>query len=179
MFVAISLLLWLSISIFSQEILWIVTSPQYYPASKIILFLVPSVLFSGMYIFAPGISLAKKNHFIFWINFLGAILNTLLNWLFIPKFGFVGAAVATLLGTLFVFCAYIILSQRFYYIPYNWNLIGVSTISISIGCFLGYLINFEIGLNIFLKSFTILFYALFLLSIKLVSVDEIQRFVDS
>ena len=179
LFFAISLLLCLTISIFSREILWIVASPQYYSASKVIIFLVPSILLSGMYIFAPGISLAKKSHFIFWINLVGATLNTFLNWMFIPLFGFVGAAIATFLGALFVFSLYVTFSQKFYYIPYDWEIIGVSTISVFIGCLLGYLMDFESSINIFLKSFSIIFYLFFMFLIGLVDLDEIKGFIKS
>jgi O-antigen/teichoic acid export membrane protein len=36
-----------------------------------------------MYIFAPGITIAKKTHLILYINIVGALLNVVLNYLII------------------------------------------------------------------------------------------------
>ncbi|MEL7509449.1 MAG: oligosaccharide flippase family protein [Cyanobacteria bacterium J06554_1] len=177
LFIAISLVFILCISIFSKEILWLITNPNYYSASTVIVFLALSILFANMYIFTPGISIVKRSYIIFWINFAGAVLNVVFNWLLIPTYGLMGGAFATLLGSIFVFLAYLVFSQRFYYVPHSWKHIGIGTLFIAIACILSSLINFGIPLNLFLKALIVVGATVFLLWIKLISIDELRGFI--
>ena len=79
-----------------------------------------------MYIFSPGIGIAKKTHLIIWINVLTGLLNILLNYLLIPKMGIKGAGMATMLSYFVFFSAFSIVSQRFYPIPHNWGKIFIA-----------------------------------------------------
>ena len=177
-FTAVSLLFFLAMAIFSKEILWLVTEPDYYPAASVIVFLVPAILFSNMYIFAPGISIAKKSYLIFYINLFGAVINVLLNWFFIPEFGFIGAAIATLMGHVCVFFAYVLWSQRFYRIPYDWSVIATCTGVALVVCTLGMTINLGLIWSIPLKGFLLLIALAFFVWVKLIQIDEIYRLVN-
>tara|TARA_Y100000588_G_C14267732_1_gene930769 strand:+ start:2975 stop:4432 length:1458 start_codon:yes stop_codon:yes gene_type:complete len=126
LFTAFALLSFLLLSVFAKEILVLITTPNYYSADKVVIFLVPAILLANMHIFAPGISIAKKTYLILVINILGAALNTLLNWLLIPVYGISGAALATLLGSLCVFCGYMVFSQRLYFVPHEWKRLAVA-----------------------------------------------------
>ena len=97
-FLAIAVVIFLILSLFADVALWILTTPAYYAASQVVVFLVPAILLSQMYIFAPGIGIAKKTHLFVWINAGGAILNIFFNWMLIPRVGYVGAGIATLMG---------------------------------------------------------------------------------
>lgn len=129
-FLAFALLLYLCLTLFSYDILVLMTTPKYYSASQVVMFLVPAILLSQMYIFAPGIGIAKKTHLIFWINICGATLNVFLNWWLIPFWGIRGAALATLVGSSCVFGAYMVFSQRLYSIPHDWRRILIALILI-------------------------------------------------
>jgi len=129
-FLAVSLCMFLGLSLFASEILVLMTTPAFYGAAQVVVFLVPAILLSNMYIFSPGIFIAKKTHLILYINLIGAVLNTVLNWLLIPAMGISGAALATLLGYGCVFSVYMIISQRLYQIPHQWKRI-VSAVVIS------------------------------------------------
>ncbi|HQI24986.1 MAG TPA: oligosaccharide flippase family protein, partial [Smithella sp.] len=137
LFIAFSLLVFIGLTVFAKEILWIMTTPAYYSSQKVVIFLVPAILLSNMYIFAPGIGIARKTHLILWINLGGAAVNTLLNWLLIPMFGIEGAAVSTLLGYACVFAAYMYFSQRLYHVPHNWIPIFLSVLIAFFLAFLG------------------------------------------
>jgi O-antigen/teichoic acid export membrane protein len=130
LFLTFVLLIYIGLTLFADDILILMTTPEYYGASQVVLYLVPAVLLSQMYIFAPGIGIAKKTHIILWINLCGAILNTLLNWWFIPLLGISGAALATLMGYGCTFSAYMISSQRLYYVPHDWLRIATAVLSI-------------------------------------------------
>jgi len=130
-FLAIVIVIFLILSLFADVALRILTTPAYYAASQVVVFLVPAILLSQMYIFAPGIGIAKKTHLFVWINAGGAILNTFFNWMLIPRIGYVGAAIATLIGYMCVFGAYMYCSQKFYYVPHDWRAIaGVALVAV-------------------------------------------------
>lgn len=119
-FVAFCLLFFASMNLLVDDLLVWFTQPAYYEAKKAVIFLVPSIILSQMYIFAPGIAIAKRTSYVIWINFIGAISNAVLNWFFIPLLGFTGAALATMLGQGLVFVIYMYYSQRLYAVPHNW-----------------------------------------------------------
>jgi O-antigen/teichoic acid export membrane protein len=151
-FIAFSLVVFLAIGLFSQEILWLMTTPAYYTAASLVIYLVPAILLSNMYIFTPGIGIAKKTHLILWINLGGAILNIVLNWLLIPSFGTTGAAIAKLLGYACIFAAYMFFSQRLYHVPHNWVPLSLSVVSIAGLAALGSRINLGLSLDIAIKT---------------------------
>jgi len=119
-FVALSLVFFACLTMFSYEILWLITTPDYYGGSKVVPFLVPAILLSQLYIFAPGIGIAKKTQITMYINLIGAMLNIALNYMLIPRFGFIGAGMATLISHLIIFIAKMRYSQKFYKIPFKW-----------------------------------------------------------
>jgi O-antigen/teichoic acid export membrane protein len=141
----------LGISLFAKEIISLITSPQYYEASQLVKYLVPSILLLNMYIFAPGIGIAKKSKFIFMISFSGALLNTLLNIVLIPWLGTKGAAIATLIASFFAFVVYMILSQKFYFIPHQWRALVVSAAAVCILIIVGEHFNHGSSLDIVIK----------------------------
>lgn len=120
LFVASALLMVAGIALSAETIVTVLTTPDFYGGASVATFLLPALFLSQMYIFAPGIAIAKKTHFILAINFVGALIHFALNWLLIPVFGIEGASVARLLGYLLMFGAHMTLSQRLYRVPHDW-----------------------------------------------------------
>ena len=125
-FLTYALMLFLGLSLFASEILRTMTTQAYYGAATIIVYLVPALLLANMYIFAPGIGIAKRTQYLIWINIGGALLNGALNYALIPILGIIGAALATMLNYLAVFVCYMVLSQRLYYVPHKWRAISAA-----------------------------------------------------
>jgi O-antigen/teichoic acid export membrane protein len=126
LFIAFASMMFLGLTLFAPEILRLLTTPAYYAAAPVVVFLVPAILLSNMYLFAPGITIAKKTHLILWINVVGAALHFGFNLLLIPMFGIGGAAVATLGGYACMFAAYMVLGQRLYRVPHSWGRLGTA-----------------------------------------------------
>jgi O-antigen/teichoic acid export membrane protein len=164
-----SLIFFLFLTLFSLDILKIMTTPEYYDASTMIVFLVPALLLRSLYIFSPGINIAKKTYLTIWINIMGGLLNILLNYFFIPMFGLIGAGIATMLSYLCIFTAYMYLSLQFYYIPYQWKKILVSTLIAAIIVLFFQLYQFSNTLRTYLVIFTIVVFGILMIKIKLVS----------
>ena len=81
--------------LFAREILVIVATPTFYPAAAVVPLLAPALLLSSMYVFAPGLAIAKRTGPIAAIHISSALLNTALNLTLIPLLGISGAALAT------------------------------------------------------------------------------------
>jgi len=81
-----------------------------------------------MYIFAPGIAIAKKTHWQLWVTLLSAMASVAGNWLLVPLWGIWGAALATLLASSLFFLCWLSLSQRLYRIPYAWRALLLSSL---------------------------------------------------
>lgn len=174
-FIVFSLLIFLSLSLFASEILYLMTTPDYYPAASIVIFLTPAILLSNMYIFAPGISIAKKTYLILYINIGGAALNTALNFVLIPKFGITGAAIATLLSYAGVFFAYMRLSQKFYFVPHQWRPIFFAVVATSLLAYWIPKLDMSFSVGIILKLSVIVLVCLFFVIIGLVKVSELRQ----
>lgn len=132
LFLAFCLLLFSGLNLFAYDLLVLFTQPAYYDAYKVVVFLVPSIILSQMYIFAPGIFIGKKTGFVVWINVTGASINALFNWILIPMMGFTGAALATMLAQGIVFGLYVYFSQNYYPINYAWRKCGVAILLVII-----------------------------------------------
>ena len=114
--------------VFLSNILELLTSPEFFDSRYVIIFMLPSVIFSQLYIFFPGIGLTGKTYLILLINFGGGILNILLNLLFIPYYSYIGASIATMISQLVVFLSFLLVSQKLYFVPHNWSKILPFTI---------------------------------------------------
>jgi O-antigen/teichoic acid export membrane protein len=113
-------MLGLGLSLFAPEILMVLTTPSYFGAASVVPFLVPALILANLYVFMPGLGIAKRTTWFAIINLSGAVLNVALNFLLIPRLGIVGASLATLTSAGMVFAAYAVASQRFYPVPHEW-----------------------------------------------------------
>lgn len=110
-----------TLSLFSPEIIFLFAGKGNYDAS---FFITPIILlsyvFSGMRLTAQlGMLLTKNTKHIAWITIAVAILNILLNILFIPSFGIIAAAVNTLISFLVFYLVTQFASNIYYKIPYE------------------------------------------------------------
>lgn len=160
---------------FADEILRLLTTPEYYSAAGVVVFLAPAILISNMYIFAPGIGIAKKTYLTLWINIGGALANTCFNYFLIPLFGIRGAGAATLLGYVFVFATYMAFSQKLYPVAHNWPALAKATAA-TLGCiFAASSLSFGILPNILLKGALALALGFVLMKAGLLTREELSK----
>lgn len=174
-FVAFALLMFLMVSVFAKDIMMVLTIPAYYDAAHIVVFLIPAILLSNMYIFAPGTAIEKKTHIILWINVGGALLNVLLNALLIPHFGIEGASVAKLISYGLVFGAYMWFSQQLYYVPHDWKSMMQATLFVCAVAYWISRIELSVAWVLPLKMMSIVAVILVILMTGLIRLSELQR----
>lgn len=126
-----------ALTLFSPLILYIFTTSQYAGAATSVAFLAFSSLAIGAtYIAALSCGIAKRSVPSSVSIFIGAGVNTILNFILIPRLGRNGAAIATLVAYAAAAAYLFIVGQKLYPIPYRfrdaiacqgfaWLLIGV------------------------------------------------------
>ena len=131
-FCAMASLILIGSVFFGKTIILLVLNNSYEQSAKIFPYMMIYIFLGGMYIFSPGISLAKKTRLIAVITIFGALLNTILNYISIPIFGFYGAIYSSIFVTMLVFITYSYAGSIYYSIPYEWkNLIIILLLTIT------------------------------------------------
>ena len=174
-FLVFALMLCYLLSLFATEIIHLISTQAYYSASSDVIFLTLAILLSNMYIFAPGITIAKKTHLNLYINIVGALLNVVLNYILVPKFGIEGAATSTLLTYIIVFSMYMYFSQKFYYVPHKWSPIIYSALLVFLTAYVLPKLTFSFLIILVLKLTSILFIFLFFIVVGLIKLSDISE----
>ncbi len=92
--------------LFSNEILIVMADKQYHSSLNVIPYIILSYIFVYYYTIYVNYSFYwKKTLYISIITFITALFNIALNYLIIPKVGYIGAAQTTLLCYIFLFIA--------------------------------------------------------------------------
>jgi len=118
-FVGVVLLAALGLSLFSTEILIILTRPAYLPASPYVGFLVYGQVFGGIgTLFYAGALASRLLKEVSWSALVGAGVNMLLNFALVPTYKIWGATIATVIGMAVPQLFLYVWVQRKYPIPY-------------------------------------------------------------
>lgn len=129
----------LFLSVFAKPIVKIFAAPEYFLAHKIIPLIAFSYVLYGIhFVLVPGLHLREKSKYYPVIICVPAVINIILNYLIIPKYGMIGAAATTFISfILVVFLAYFVTS-RFYKVIYEWDRILKIIIVVAVILFLSY-----------------------------------------
>lgn len=122
------------VGLFSHEIIAFFTTSGFHQAAVSLPFLFLAVLLSQMYIFFPGLGIAKKTAIISGLSIASALLNTLLNMVLVPAWGIMGATLSTLASSFFLLSGWAWFGQKYYPIAYEWKEIILSAIYAILAC---------------------------------------------
>lgn len=168
----------LGLSLFSLEILKIFTnSPIYWESASIVAIISFSLLFGLMRNNANiGLIIVKDTKSIGVLTLITGAVNIILNYFFIPIWNIYGAAFATLISHLLFLLFTFYLSQKKYFIPYEWKKIVTLIIISIIIVFIGYQISFlNVWLRIGIKSIMLISFPFVLLLFDFYEKVEIQN----
>ena len=99
MFLVLSSLLGVGVSLFSRNILAILAPEAYGTAYTVVGVLNLSIIFHALfYIVGIGLSIAEKTKYFAYSYVIGAVVNVALNMYLIPRYEAMGAAIATLIS---------------------------------------------------------------------------------
>jgi O-antigen/teichoic acid export membrane protein len=104
---------------------WLVqllTDPRYQRAEKGVAPLAfAGVLYAGYVVLAIGSGRARKTQLNWVVTGAGAAVNVALNFVLVPKYGMVGAAIATVAAYLALFVGMTLYAQHVYPVQYQWR----------------------------------------------------------
>jgi len=156
------------LSVLSKPIIMIMTGNEYIYGYKIVPLVAFGAFFLGLqWLFGTAFALYKKTKFTMFIIAASGLLNLVLNFLLIPKYGYMAAAITTLFSYVVLFLLMCIFSRRFFVwdFPYK-SLIRVCFSSLVMGgavYFINIILNFNTITNLFLSVLTGFFVYFFML----------------
>ena len=119
-FVYYSIAVALLVSLFSEELIIILTPPSYHGAIEIVIIL--SMFYGSMFFGKqPQLMFAQKTYIISILSMLNIILNILINVPFIMKWGVIRAAWGTLTAGLISGAIHFVISQKYYNIKWEYK----------------------------------------------------------
>ncbi len=139
------------LSLFTQDVLRIMVPETFYEGWKVVPFLTFSYVFNGMYFTYCNTLFLEKTVIIPFVTFSSAITNIILNISLIPKYGIIGAAIASLVANIVSSIITLIVAERIASIRFSWiEMYSVAFISlfISLGIFYSASISYWIVLLI-------------------------------
>jgi O-antigen/teichoic acid export membrane protein len=131
-FSALALSAFLAVSLFSDTEVRLLASRAYARADLLIPYLFMSALLFGVYIFAPGLTIARRTLTFALISIVAGALNLGLALLLIPPLGLRGAGLATAASSAVFFLLTMFFSQRHYAVGHDWVRLG-GALMIAIG----------------------------------------------
>lgn len=165
----------LFLSGFSGELLMLMTTERYFSSWYTIPILASAMLLASMYIFVPGIFIARRTLIVAGINVGAVCLTVLGNMILLPRFGVLGAATAALTTSTIIFLVYVYFNARYYPIPFAWRRIIVSVATGILVAGLLFDLQTQIGLWIFLTKVALLFAGIALISVILLDKAELKQ----
>jgi len=162
-FVYLSLSAVLGMILFGEEAIYILAPPSYYNAINVMLILLCGIAAQafGKIVGLP-LSYAKKAYLSVPISFAGVAVNVLLNLILIPRWGAVGAGLATVATIFITNSICFMVSQRCYHIIYERKILSLLYLNVFFSAIV--LIFFrKVGAPLFIKySFKTILLGLFI-----------------
>jgi O-antigen/teichoic acid export membrane protein len=126
---------WLSLtlSLLAPWIVRLLTTPAFYRGAEVVPLLVfGGTAFIAFNVMSIGIGRAKRTQFNWVITGFAALVNVSLNFVLIPPYGMMGAAVSTLVAYVVMFAGMTIRAQHVFPVPYQWKRIAL-TVTAAVG----------------------------------------------
>lgn len=109
-------------AVLGRELLILMTEPEYHDAHPVIPVVVLAYVMQGLFaLTSVGLGISKRTSYYPLMTFTAAGANVLLNVLWIPRFGILGAAWATVAGYGTMALMGVYFAHKHYPIPYEWS----------------------------------------------------------
>ena len=135
---------------------------SYWEAMKVVPLIILANFFLGIYTnLSVWYKLLDKTYIGAWISIVGAIVTLVLNFLLIPKFSYMGSAIATIAAYGSMLLISYFMGQKHYPIPYDKKKIGgylSLSIAFSIASFYFFRENYFIGVTLLILFLYFIYY---------------------
>ncbi|WP_299259064.1 oligosaccharide flippase family protein [uncultured Aquimarina sp.] len=168
------------VSWLAPEVIFIISKNKYPTSWQVVPLIALAFVVNGFYFCFSNVFFLDKTKILPLLSLFGALVNIGVNYMLIPRYGFIGAGLASLSSKL-LFCtlAYYV-SQRFYAIPYNIVKISLVFIAGSLLSLLVYLVqpkieDFNVWVSILGKT-SVLF--IFVAPLIIINYKRIKQFLN-
>jgi len=167
----------LVLSFFGPEIIKILAPSNYASAFRVVPAVALAYVFYGLhFVLAPGIHLREKTKYYPFLIIFPAILNIILNFYFVPRYGMIGAAVTTVFSFVLVLILTYFVSQHFYPLKQEWRrLIRILTMAAIVFGLSRFLFWPEESVGILTKVVLLLFFWIGLWGLGFFTKEEISK----
>jgi O-antigen/teichoic acid export membrane protein len=108
------------LSFFAKDIFNFISGGEFNEAWRLLPLICLAQIFIKAYFFMPGFAIKRKTIYVLYLSLGGALINIILNYLLISKYGLQGVAFATSIGALLFLIGYARISLKLYPIPFKW-----------------------------------------------------------
>ncbi|MBN2411862.1 polysaccharide biosynthesis C-terminal domain-containing protein, partial [candidate division KSB1 bacterium] len=171
----------LSISIFSKEVIRVLSTNEFVISANVLPLLILASIFYGIYFYTSiGIQIKKKTFYFPVVILIVAIINFILCFNLIPHYGYMGAGIAKLISYIILGLVINFISIHYYKIDYNLKKILIITV-LSLSIFIiGINLNFQfIFLSVFLKIFLLFSFLMLLIILGFFEKRELQLLIQT
>jgi O-antigen/teichoic acid export membrane protein len=117
----------LGLGVLAPWLVRLLTTEEFYSAERVVAPLAFAAAAFGAYIVVViGIGRARQTRSNWLISGAAAVLNVALNLLLIPKYGMIGAAIATIGAYVTLFVGMAWRAQYLYPVPYQWRRVAIA-----------------------------------------------------
>jgi O-antigen/teichoic acid export membrane protein len=173
----IGMSLFVSLLLFSKEILGLITTFSYDSAANIIPIIALAYFFHGYRIFfQAGSALKDKTWDLLFIPLMTICFSGIINYFMILKYGIKGAAIATLISYLFLDIIVYIISGRSLKIKWKWKKMVYLFLLVCIIAyiFFNFIMFIDGDLLLFKKILLLIFYFIGLIVFRIIGIRELN-----
>ncbi len=177
-FVLLAGFICLGISLLAKEIIRIMAlNPSYWSAYRVVgLIAISYLLYGTVSILSVGVNLKRKTIYYPLIMIIAAISNLILNFILIPEYGMIGAAVATVLSYFIMALMMFLISGRFYYVSYELiRITKIIAVGLAIYIIGLYPLSSSLALSVIYKILLLMLYPLLLYITGFFTAEEKRR----
>jgi len=172
----------LGLAFFGKEIIKLLAlNPDYWAAYQVVPYIILAYIFSGAKsVVSLGLYLKRKTNYIAYNTIGAAVLNIGLNFILIPKYKMIGAAVATIISFVALYFVTYFVANHFYKIPYeNMKLLKMLVLAVVLFFLSTLTANLNILPRILIKVAVIISFPFILYPMKFYEPIEILRIKQS
>ena len=155
----------------------LMTAKDFHTAYLVVPVITYGYFFLGMYFMSVrSLYLKNKTNIIAPLTGLAAISNIVLNLLWIPKYGMMGAAYATLISYIIQTALIHLFAQRIYRIPYEYGKLFTTASLVTVIFFINHFIDIEsILVALVIKFFIFLSFLFSIFLFKVISIKDLNK----
>ena len=171
----ISTFMIISISYFANDLLLLISKPEFWPASEFVpLLLIASLIKLMTYPLQSGILFAKKTKYLFYFTVVTAFVSVISNYFLIKSFNLYGACMALILIELVSLTMTNHVSQKFFYVKYDHKKLIIITLLFALFMMpILYINDVQSILMLITKLFLLMLYPLSLYLFKIITNEEL------